>query len=124
MAHILVIDDSASALKLAERSIAGAGHQVTCCLSACSAMEILYFTQVDVIVTDIYMPDMDGIELLIEMRRRLPLTPVIAVSGGVGTMDMLKPARLLGAVKAIHKPYSPEELVSAIDHALGCKRHV
>ena len=75
----------------------------------------------DVIITDIFMPDFDGIETIRELRRVAPGVKVIVVSGGdsTGTLNMLDDAKLLGADRAFHKPLKPEELLGAVREMLS-----
>jgi DNA-binding response OmpR family regulator len=75
----------------------------------------------DLIVTDLFMPDFDGIETLRELRRVGRGVKVIVASGGdsSGRLSMLDDAKLLGADRALHKPLKPEELLNAVRELLG-----
>jgi DNA-binding NtrC family response regulator len=75
----------------------------------------------DVVVTDINMPDMDGIEMVIALQETAPEVPVIAMSGGglFETGLLLDSAAALGAFRTLEKPFDPSELRDAIDAALG-----
>jgi CheY-like chemotaxis protein len=117
MARILVVDDSRAALTVTETILAEAGHQVTTSNSAKGAVKILQTQEVDVVLTDIYMPDEDGLELLKNIRRIAPDTPVIAMSGMTGSRDMLPVARGMGARFTLYKPFSTEALLSAVTQA-------
>jgi len=78
----------------------------------------------DVIITDIFIPDFDGIETIRELRRVAPGVKVIVVSGGdsTGTLNLLEDAKLLGADRAFHKPLKPEELLGAVREMLSENR--
>jgi DNA-binding NtrC family response regulator len=119
MANILVIDDSQSVLALMERILAGAGHQVTACLSAKQAMKLAAVTPVDLIITDLYMPDKDGLEVIAEARKVCPKVPVLAVSSVGGAKNMLHTAKHLGAANTLEKPFSKEQLLQAVAAAMA-----
>ena len=75
----------------------------------------------DLVITDINMPDMDGIELIRALRGREPPLPVVVMSGG-GTFDkrlLLDSARMLGAVVALEKPFSLDELKRVVEDSLA-----
>jgi DNA-binding response OmpR family regulator len=119
MPRILVIDDSLSALQMFDMILAEAGHEACTCREGKRALELLERERFDVIITDIYMPDVDGLELIRAGRRIRPDTPILAVSGMTGPRDMLKAARFLGARQTIHKPFSKADLLAAVEAALG-----
>jgi DNA-binding response OmpR family regulator len=75
----------------------------------------------DIIITDLYMPDFDGIETIRELRRGARRPKVIVVSGGdsSGRLGVLGDAKLLGADRVFTKPVKPEELLQAIRDLLG-----
>lgn len=74
----------------------------------------------DVLVMDIQMPDMNGIEVIVQLRAFAPHLPVIAMSGGGQSrdLDLLSDAKLLGAVGVLYKPFTGEALTQAITAAL------
>ena len=86
-------------------------------------MQILERETVDVVITDIFMPGLDGIQTLREIRRRFPAVRVIAMSGGdsTGLLDLRKDAELLGAVKSLQKPFTAREIVDVVRAVLGGK---
>lgn len=75
----------------------------------------------DVVVTDILMPDCDGIELITKLRTQSPTLPVIAMSGGgrISGANYLETADALGAKAIFHKPFDTEDLISAIQDAVA-----
>ena len=82
-------------------------------------MKLAARTSVDLIVTDIYMPDKDGLEVIAEARRVCPGVPVIAVSSFTGARDMLRTAKLLGAICTLQKPFTDQNLLQAVSQALA-----
>jgi YesN/AraC family two-component response regulator len=70
----------------------------------------------DVLVTDIMMPEKDGLEIIMEMRRRFPAVKIIAVSGGgrMGNLYFLDIAAKLGALHALQKPFGRQEIINAV----------
>lgn len=75
----------------------------------------------DLVVTDVLMPEMDGVELIIALRKEAPELPVIAVSGG-GRLPkelMLDTASALGVVYTVEKPFDLEHFLAVVDQALG-----
>ena len=75
----------------------------------------------DLVITDIFMPNRDGIEVVIELKRSCPRTKVIAMTGGGERrmMEIASPAKLLGADHILHKPFESESLLAAVNAALG-----
>jgi CheY-like chemotaxis protein len=123
MPRILVIDDSASALQIVEAMLAGAGHQVHACREGRNALQVLRREAFDLVVTDIYMPDEDGLEVIRESRRICPNVPVVAMSGMTGNRNMLAVAKYLGACQTVTKPLSAADLLAAVEAALGPAPH-
>ncbi len=118
MANILVVDDSKSALSLTELFLAEAGHRVTPCLAAANALKVAVETSAELIITDIYMPDKDGLEIIRDARKTCPGIPVLAVSGYNDAEDILFVARRMGAASTLMKPFSREQLLRAVAVAM------
>ncbi len=78
-------------------------------------------SDIDVIVTDVFMPEMDGIEFLMETKKCCPDTPVIVISGGgsVDGYDYLESAEFLGAAAVFAKPFDERDLIAKIED-LAC----
>jgi FixJ family two-component response regulator len=68
-----------------------------------------------VVLCDLFMPDMDGLEVIGQLRRAQ--ARVVAMSGGFGDMDLLGTAKLLGAVQALQKPFTQQEIIETIERA-------
>jgi len=75
----------------------------------------------DLVITDIIMPNKEGIETILEIRRKWPDLPIIAISGGGRTsnMDFLEAAKKFGANETLHKPFTVDEIVAAVCRLLG-----
>lgn len=121
LAHILVVEDDPTLLRGVKTLLRRADHEVSEAGTGREAMRLLQKRPFDVVVTDINMPEMDGIELIVELRKLGLGIPVIAMSGG-GRLPkelLLENAALLGAVETIAKPFEPERLLDAVARALG-----
>jgi CheY-like chemotaxis protein len=75
----------------------------------------------DVIVTDIFMPEQDGLETIRELRRESPRVKIVAISGGdsTGRLDLRKEAEIFGASRTLPKPFDPAELLKVVHELLG-----
>jgi DNA-binding NtrC family response regulator len=124
MFRILAIDDSISALQVTETILAEAGYEVRTCSEGKRALELLEQEPFDLVITDIYMPDLDGLEVIQEEHRIRPNVPIVAVSGVTGARNMLKVARHMGACQTVQKPFSKAGLIAAVEAALGARRAV
>ncbi len=121
MARILIIDDEAAIRRLVRIHFERAGYQVTEAPDGRAGLALHAADPADVIITDLFMPDFDGIETIRELRRVGGGVKVIVASGGdsTGRLSMLGDAKLLGADRAFQKPVKPEELVKAVRELLG-----
>jgi CheY-like chemotaxis protein len=120
MRQILIIDDDAVMRRIFERTLTFAGYSVR---SACDGREgiaMLHAAPADLIVTDIFMPNQEGLETIMEIRKSLPQVPIIAISGGyLASNSMLFIARQVGAVQVLKKPFKADTLVHAVQNVLG-----
>lgn len=121
MAKILIIDDEPTVRTALRRILAAEGHEVREASNGAEATEIVGGEPVDLVFTDIFMPEMDGIEFVMWVVERFPERPVVAMSGGGATpMDtVLVDARMLGAVDVVEKPLDPERVRRVVREALG-----
>lgn len=120
MARILLVDDEALVLQLFEAVLELEHHDVTTASDGNAALAALAHGTFDVVVTDIVMPDKEGIEMIMEIRKLKPDLPIIAMSGGGrgSSSDYLEMAALLGAKKTLAKPFSTQELLDAVREVL------
>jgi CheY-like chemotaxis protein len=117
MATILVIDDDQEVRDFLVAVLERAGHEVTTAGNGRDGVAMFREHAVQVVITDIIMPEKDGIETILDLRREHPDLKVIAISGGGRTTpeNYLHSARLLGADRAMRKPFKNEEILRAIE---------
>jgi CheY-like chemotaxis protein len=119
MATILLIDDDDQVRTLFQVVLAEAGHRVLAAENGEHALHLLEQQEVDLILVDILMPDMDGLELIPRARRMQPACKIIAMSGGSREWNYLDTAKYLGADATLKKPFDPQELLDAVASQLG-----
>lgn len=120
MARILVIDDNPEFRDILRAHLEGHGHQVVLAENGDRGLAVLDGGGIDMVLTDILMPQRDGVEVLRSVKKRWPDLPVIAISGGgwIGAGELLGMAERLGADQVLQKPVRRDELLSAVDSAL------
>jgi CheY-like chemotaxis protein len=117
MARILIVDDEESD-RLFERSVlSDAGHALYFAADGDVALKVYREHAVDLVITDLHMPHLNGLRLIREIREMHPDATVIAVSGV--SADQLDLAADLGAVRTLFKPVTPTLLLKAVDEALA-----
>ena len=124
MARILVIDDDEHIRETVRRVLESRGHTVEDADEGDAGIANVAQRAPDLVITDIFMPGQDGIEVLLELRKAFPALKVIAMSGGDGSgvLNLLEDAELLGADRTIPKPFTPAELSAAVNDVLGERR--
>lgn len=121
MSHILVIDDDKIFREMLTQMLQQWGHQVTVACDGAKALELLKRIKPDVIITDILMPILDGVELVMELSKLCNNTPLIAMSGGrrsITSVFNLESAKLMGAKVTLTKPFTHTALRAALQSAL------
>ena len=115
--QVLVIDDEREIRETFQDVLMSAGYGVKVAVDGDDGLRVRDRNPVDVLITDVLMPNKDGIETIAEFRKTHPATKIIAVSGGgrSGTMEFLRMARLLGADRALSKPISADELLDTVN---------
>ena len=118
--RILIVDDDASIRRTLQAILVRAGYDV---MSACDGDEAVRLWRDhggDLVITDLHMPEKDGIQTIIELLSHSPGVRIIAMSGGGQTkrLDLLGNAALLGAVLTIEKPFTIDEMLAVVDRAL------
>ena len=121
MARILVIDDEPDMRVLLEQTLKAAGHEVILAADGREGVERYCTRPADLVITDLYIPNQEGLETIAELRRRFPEVAIIAMSGKAAALTMLSIAQKFGAIGILHKPFLTEELIAAVGKALGGK---
>ena len=118
---ILVIDDSHGVQVYLQNSLESAGYDVATASNGKEGFEIINQFNPDAVITDIFMPEMDGLEVIMKLKRRFPLCKIVAISGGSGFIksEILSSALLLGAYDVLLKPFNQEELIEKINLQLN-----
>lgn len=116
MAHILVIDDEPAMREAVQKILARAGHQVSLASNGHEGLAIVANFAPQVVLTDILMPEKDGIETTIAVRKAYPNVKIIAMSGGgrAHNFNFLETARKLGAHAVLQKPVRMADLLDTV----------
>jgi DNA-binding response OmpR family regulator len=119
MAQILVIDDDPSIRATIEQILQSAGHTIISAVDGKEGIGLFRTNPADVVITDLYMPNQEGVETIRELRSRFPKVVIIAMSGRPTAGTMLSIAQKLGAVAVLQKPFLPLEILAAVTKALS-----
>lgn len=120
MRKILLIEDSDEVRGLLQEALEAAGYDVLAVPEGGAGILAQFQFGADVIVTDLFMPGMEGLETIIELRQRYPYVRIIAISGGSHRFygeradHHLASAREVGADAVLRKPFHPEQLIGAL----------
>jgi CheY-like chemotaxis protein len=119
--NILLIDDEPAVRTSFERFLQGEGYNVTTASDARAGMQLLKQQKVHLIITDIMMPEMDGLELLMELKKQHKEIPVIVFSGGMKQqpISFLPMAKKFGASRIFDKPVNFDAMRQAIHELLA-----
>ena len=115
MARVLIVEDEQTDQTILGRIVEGAGHEVYLASGGAEALDVYMGRSIDVIVTDLHMPGIEGLELIVALQALFPDVAIIAVSA-MGP-ELLAAAKDKGALVAFSKPVDPQELLEAIAHA-------
>ena len=118
MARILVIDDEPQVRRLLQIMLARAGHDVVEAADGMEGLAAVRARRPDLVVTDILMPNKEGIETIRELRREAPELPILVISGDPGSALYLEIATMLGARAALNKPFRHADLLLAVEGLL------
>ncbi len=121
MARILIIDDEDELRSMLRQMLEPAGHQVTEAVNGAEGIQLDEQDTHDLIITDIIMPEKEGVETIIALRRADPDLPIIAISGGgrLEATDFLTMAKKLGARRTLSKPFRRDQLLEAVGDCLA-----
>lgn len=121
--RLLVVDDDADMRLTLKLSLELAGYSVEVAANGREALEIQRRQPVDVLITDIFMPDVDGFEAIDAFRKNFPQTKIIVVSGGAqfSKRDYLPDAELIGVDATLQKPFEIETLLKTLQSLLAAQ---
>jgi two-component system chemotaxis response regulator CheY len=118
MARVLVVDDAGFIRRWCQRTLADQGHEVVEAATGSEALQQYKNRRPDAVFLDVYMPAMDGLTALQEIKRLDPDARVAMLTGG-GEMDVVVQARALGARDYVVKPCPTERLLASLEHILS-----
>jgi YesN/AraC family two-component response regulator len=121
MANILLVEDEPLVSETLASAMKSKGHTVVTAGNGVEGLKRFAEKPFDLVVTDIIMPDKEGIEMILEMRRHQPDAKIIAISGGgrTGNVEFLKMAGSLGAMATLKKPIRLAEFLAVLNDCLG-----
>ncbi len=122
MAKILVMEDVEQMRTLFEDILETTGHSIRLAKDGIEGMNLFYEEKPDLVITDIFMPEKDGLEIVREIRGKHPDIPIVAVSAGAefcAREDYLNIVKQFGAVETLSKPFRPNELLDIVHSLLG-----
>ncbi|WP_372399459.1 response regulator [Azospirillum sp. HJ39] len=116
MASVLIIDDDDVARAVLLRTLAMAGHEAVGARDGVEGMGRFHAHPADLVITDIFMPNQEGLATIMQLRRSAPALKIIAISGGGAraSLDVLPVAEALGAHRTLRKPFTPAEVMEAV----------
>lgn len=119
MAKILVIDDQDSVRGFLRLVLEQEGHEVTEASNGHHGLAVYQRTPADLVIADIRMPEMNGLDLILELTRCFLDVKVLAISGASDAKESLSTAKLLGARQVLQKPFSLEKFLSLVRYELA-----
>jgi len=117
-AHILIVDDDSEMRRTMSDVLIDAGFRITKAKNGVEALERCEAEAPDLIVTDVFMPQLDGIELIRKLYEKDIATRVLAISGREFSVDYLEIARSIGAIAILRKPFGATELLLKVNECL------
>jgi PleD family two-component response regulator len=116
MSKILLVDDDETSRILLSSALKRAGHDVSGCINGRAALAACGERRFDIVVTDIHMPEMDGLELIRALRRNHSPIRILAISGGASNgYNYLDAANKIGADRILPKPLNIGNFVHVVD---------
>lgn len=123
MTSILVVDDDGPFREAVSRALRAEGHAVEVAADGAQALQRLKVQAPNILITDIIMPNADGIELITAVKKTYPAVQILAMSGrgNLGALDLLDLASMLGADAILAKPLSTEDLLEKVAELLAAR---
>jgi CheY-like chemotaxis protein len=125
VAKILIVDDDSAVQMTIRLLLERAGHSVVVAGDGRKGLAVFEAGDFDLLFLDIFMPGMDGLEIMRLVHQQRPLTPIVVISGNPTTWefgsgpDFLSMAGKLGAVRSLQKPFKPAALLAAVASCLA-----
>ena len=122
MPSVLVVDDEDQIRQLIRETLEQAGYDVQEASNGKQGLERYRTKPADLVIMDILMPDQDGLESIMTLRREFPASRVIAITGGsdmIGILNFLDVAKMLGARRTLQKPFDVNVLLEAVAAEAG-----
>ena len=121
MATILVVDDDQAVRSLLARTLTKVGHEVIEAEDGIGALRLFKDHKPDLVITDLVMPNKEGLEMILELRGIHPQTHIIAISGGgrCNPASYLEMAKYLGAARTLSKPIGLEKFITTVEEVLA-----
>ena len=121
MARVFLIEDDPVIREMLADALRDAGHTVATAANGWEALKDFRPAEHELVITDVLMPHVDGVDILRILRRETPRIPVVAISGSFGRGDgeLLQAMMNLGATGVLRKPFSPQQLVATVAAALA-----
>ena len=127
MKRVLVVDDDDEIRQIISAALKMQGYDAIDVSNGDEAVRQMSMQSFDLVVCDLFMPDKDGMETMLAIRKTQPLIPIILITGGGrlfwagggGLEDLLESAELLGVTLCMMKPFRPSQLISFVKRALS-----
>ena len=121
MTQILVMDDDPGMRAMLDQILKLYGYDVVLAANGKEGLELFRSRKVDLVISDLYMPEKEGLETIKEIHRDSPEVPIIAMSGKQGKTSLLSVAQHFGAARILVKPFNPQDLLTAVEEVLKLK---
>lgn len=121
MKTVLIVDDDPKMLDLIKHYLRNEQLNILSAMDGEEGMTLFDDNPVDLIILDIFMPNMDGIQIIMEVKQKQPSSKILVISGGgeFTGLEYLKQAKALGAAEALVKPFSQQDFLNTINNMLN-----